>query len=296
MGDSDDARRVGLIGVGLLGSALAERMMASGFRVVGYDTDESCRETIAALGGDVARCAADVIRKCPRIVLSLPDSDVVAQVVADVEDSLRPQQTIIDTTTGDPRVTESLDRQFQRRGVAFLDATIGGSSAQTRRGEVVAMVGGLLETFEANRDILDSIAANVVHLGPCGSGARMKLVVNLVLGLHRAVLAEALTFGESCGLHAEQILEVLKNSPANSSVTDTKGMKMIRRDFSPQARLRQHFKDVSLILELGSVNDAHLPLTRLHSGMLHSLITQGFGNEDNSAVMRAFLRDEPRRE
>src|SRR5262245_46949738 len=116
----------------------------------------------------------------------------------------------------------------------------------------------------------------------------MKLVLNLALGLNRAVLAEALGFAMSQGLDGWRALEILKEGPAYSRAMDTKGEKMLRGDFQPEARLSQHLKDVGLILETGARCGARLPLSALHREILEAVERDGFGGEDNSAVMRAF--------
>ena len=116
----------------------------------------------------------------------------------------------------------------------------------------------------------------------------MKLAVNLVLGLNRAVLAEGLSFAERLGLDRTTTLEVLKAGPAASAVLTTKGQKMLDRDFEPQARLAQHLKDVRTILETGSAIGARLPLSGTHQVLLEELVEAGMGDPDNSVVIKAF--------
>jgi 3-hydroxyisobutyrate dehydrogenase-like beta-hydroxyacid dehydrogenase len=174
------------------------------------------------------------------------------------------------------------------RGVPYLDATVAGSSEQVRAGEAVVLLGGDRAAGAACVDLFACFAREWFHLGPWGSGARMKLVVNLVLGLHRAALAEGLAFARACGLDLPETLRVLRAGPARSQVMDTKGRKMIEGDFTPQARLSQHLKDVRLILaEAGRVG-ARVPLSLLHAELLGRLEAAGWGEEDNAAVFRAF--------
>src|SRR5206468_3291821 len=170
--------------------------------------------------------SATVVGECQRILLSLPDSNVVDQVLDEVEDDLRNGQIIVDTTTGDPARAGALGERLGRMGVKFLDATISGSSAQVRAGEVTLMVGGSEAAFKRCRDLFDLFAEHAFRVGPCGSGSTMKLVTNLVLGLNRAALAEGLTFAKALGLDLGQALEVLRKSMAYSAIMDTKGAKM----------------------------------------------------------------------
>ena len=133
----------------------------------------------------------------------------------------------------------------------------------------------------------DVLGHSVPHR-PCGSGATAKLIVNLVLGLNRAVLAEGLSLARSCGVDLTQMLAILQSGAAYSRAMDTKGPKMLSGDFTPQARLDQHWKDVRLILELGRQQGATLPLSQVHHELLERASAMGFGASDNSAVIRAF--------
>lgn len=277
---------IGLIGLGLLGSALAQRLMDRGFEVIGFDTDEVCLERLTASGGRPASGLPDVAGRCRRIVLSLPDSGVSRTVIRELALHLSAGAILIDTTTGDPVEMVAIGDELQRAGIGYLDATIAGSSAQARAGEVLMLIGGDEEHLGACRDLIEAISMHTLHVGPRGSGARMKLVVNLVLGLNRAVLAEGLSFAMSLGFESATALEVLRQSPAASVVMETKGTKMVTGDFTPQARLRQHLKDVRLILDAAGTTKT--PLSELHAELLQSLVDRGFGHEDNSAILRAF--------
>jgi len=279
---------LGLIGLGLVGSALAQRFFAAGFTVHGYDIDATARSTFAQQGGIAQLTPLEVATHCRRIVLSLPTSDIVRDVIAQIESTLQPGDIIIDTTTGEPDAMAQLGHSLQQRGVAYLDATIAGSSDQVRAGNAIVLLGGDATAVNDATEVLGAFAKKTFHLGPCGSGARMKLVVNLVLGLNRAVLAEGLAFAKKCGIDPESALGVLTSSPAFSQVMETKGGKMLGRDFEPQARLSQHLKDVRLILAESAKHGAKTPLSELHRALLQSLEDAGFGPEDNAAIIRAF--------
>lgn len=280
--------QLGIIGVGLLGSAMAERAIEHRFDVVGFDVDDARREQLQQMGGAVAESARDVAAAVDRLLLSLPDSTIVQSVVEEIEGVLHPNATVIDTTTGAPEATEAVVQRLKERNVDYLDATVAGSSKQAQAGDVVMMVGGARETFESCKDIFDALAKQVFRVGPSGSGARMKLVVNLVLGLNRAVLAEGLALAKHAGIDAETALDVLRSGAAYSAAMDTKGAKMITEDFSVQARLAQHLKDVRLILEMGNANDARLPLSEVHRELLERAVELGYADADNSAVIKAF--------
>ncbi|MGD9719737.1 MAG: NAD(P)-dependent oxidoreductase [Pirellulales bacterium] len=278
----------GIVGLGLLGSAIAERLLGAGHRVTGYDLDGARRTALATAGGQSASTAGEVFATCDTVLLSLPNSDVVADVIGQIEPQLRPGMLLIDTTTGDPAAAESMGVKLAERGVHYLDATVAGSSAEARAGNVLVMVGGQAEACESVREVLAAFAAQVAYVGPWGAGARMKLVVNLVLGLNRAVLAEGITLADALGLERQAALDILRASAAYSRVMDTKGQKMLAGDFSPQAKLSQHLKDVRLILAAAGRTGTELPLSILHRALLERAEEAGYGECDNSAILRAF--------
>lgn len=282
--------RVGIIGLGLVGSALAERLTAAGFEVVGYDIAAGRIAALAAIRGVPAASAMDVARQCERIILSLPTSDISAQVIEEIADELA-GKLVLDTTTGEPDAMARLGQSLARRQADYVDATIAGSSSQVRRGEVVVMLGGSEAAVERGADLVRTFAAQSIYLGPVGSGARMKLVVNLVLGLNRAVLAEGLAFAQASGIDPAQALEVLRAGPAFSRVIDTKGPRMLAGDFAPEARLAQHHKDVRLILSAAAEAGAKVPLSELHERLLAALVAAGCGELDNCAIVRAFATE-----
>ena len=148
------------------------------------------------------------------------------------------------------------------------------------------MVGGDAETFAACSDIFALIGSQTFYTGPPGTGARMKLVTNLVLGLNRAALAEGLAFAESIGLDPALSLAVMRGSLAYSRIMDTKGERMVRRDFAPDARLSQHLKDVRLIVDIGRRAGLPMPLSAAHRAVLEEAEAAGYGELDNSAVIK----------
>ncbi|MEX2288491.1 MAG: NAD(P)-dependent oxidoreductase [Planctomycetaceae bacterium] len=227
---SDD-NTVGIIGLGLLGSALAERLLKASFRVVGFDLDASRCELFVGSGGEAVDSAQSVARQARRIIFSLPNSEIVQQVVEEIASLLRPGTVVVDTTTGDPEKMAALGRRLESLGVQYLDATIGGSSQQAREGDVIVMAGGHPAAFAACGDLFATFSRETFHVGPCGYGARMKLAVNLVLGLNRAALAEGLSFARAMGLDLGKTLEILRAGPAWSRAMDIKGIKMIEQDF-----------------------------------------------------------------
>lgn len=287
-------RQIGIIGLGLVGTAIAQRLLGRRASVVGFDLADLRREGLELAGGRAVDSALAVAAECDLVVLSLPNSDIVSGVLDELEPALRSGMTIVDTTTGDPLAAEAAGARLDKFGVRYLDATIVGSSAQVSDGQVVVMVGGEAAALDAARDVLEAFASQIFHVGPWGAGSRMKLVVNLVLGLHRAVLAEGLTLARALGIDPQRALDVLRASAAYSRVMDTKGPKMLAEDFTPQARLAQHLKDVKLMLAAAERTGTELPLSLLHRELLERVVAAGDGELDNSAIIRAFRPAPPK--
>lgn len=277
---------LGLIGLGLMGSAFAARLLRAGYPVLGFDLDPACRAALASQGGRVAATTGEVFQQCDRVILSLPSHREVGQVIAADSGDLRRGHIVIDTTTGDPEHTAKLGHELAARGVIYLDATISGNSAQVREGKVVLMVGGEGAAFAACGDLWPELGCASFHTGASGTGARMKLVTNLVLGLNRAALAEGLALGAAIGLEPELTLQVMRRSAAYSRAMDVKGEKMIRSEFSPDARLSQHLKDVRLILDIGGQAGLPMPFSTTHRAVLEQAEAAGLGGLDNSAVIQ----------
>ena len=282
---------VGVVGLGLMGAAMSERFIGARLTVVGYDRVPEKVAALAAIGGEAAQDAAEVAARCDRIVYAVLTTAQVEESLREIDNALRPGSLVIDTTTGSPPGVARLAQALRERGAAYVDATVAGSSEELRRGEALVMAGGDPDAFRRCEDLFACFARKAVHLGPAGSGASMKLVVNLALGLNRAVLGEALAFAEALGIDPAKALEIMRDSPAYSRAMEVKGEKMLARDYRPQARLSQHLKDVRLILDMAEKRGARVPLSRLHAGLLEILAEAGLGDFDNSAIVEAFRRD-----
>ncbi len=278
---------LGMAGLGLLGTAFAERALAGGWRVSGYDPDPAAIGRLRALGGEPLDSPAAIARCADRVLLVLPHDGVAREVLDKMRPGFRPGAIVLDATTGDPEAMAEIGEALAHDGIAYLDATVSGSSAHVRAGEGVLMVGGPEAAFAACERLFPVLARQTLYGGACGNGARLKLITNLVLGLNRAALAEGLVFASRLGVDGELALTALRAGVAYSRIMDTKGEKMLRDDFVPQAKLSQHRKDVDLMLTAAARHGQNLPLTTVHRELLLLAERLGLGELDNSAVIMA---------
>lgn len=285
--------KIGLVGLGFVGTAIAQCLLANDFEVIGFDIDSARCQYIKDLGGNTDGSPAQLAQQVDRIILSLPDTNIVKQVVegpSGILEAKTPPSYIIDMTTGDPDETVALAKRLTQREIYLLDATISGSSRQVRENEAVFMIGGEEAAFQTCSDIFQTLSEKIFYLGPSGSGSKAKLASNLILGLNRVALAEGLVFANKLGLELKTFLEMLKATPAYSAAMDTKGKKMLAGDFTAESRIRQHHKDVSIILKYAEKAGQELPLSRLHLDALEKAIEAGDGDLDNAAIIREIER------
>ena len=284
---------IGLIGIGLVGTALAENLQADRYNVIGYDIDPKKCRNLEKIGGQSVPSPQHVADEVNRLFLSLMDTNIVRDVLEGSRGILRsssPPGYIIDTSTGDPDDTIDIAAQLDKRGIHYLDSPISGSSQQIRNRQGVVMVGGNAKAYSACEDLYRAIARDYAYIGHSGSGSKAKIVSNVILGLNRLVLAEGLVFAEKFGFDLKTFLELLKKTPAYSCSMDVKGEKMITGNFDPQSRIKQHFKDLSITLHYAEKLGQQLPLTLLHKDILQHAIDAGDGDLDNAAVINQIRR------
>ncbi len=287
---------IGLIGLGLVGHALAQRLQAAGFQCIGYDLSAEAIAGFAEAGYATASSVAGLAESARTIFLAVFDTAGVLQITegSDVKLSLPPHVTgltLIDCSTGDPEHLAALAGRLQARGIAFIEAPLSGSSNQIASGEATLLLGGDAATITRQKPVLDAISTLRIHVGGAGMGARAKLATNLVLGLNRAALAEGMVFAETQGIARATFLQLILQTPARSGAAEAKGQMMVDGDFTPQSRIRQHLKDVGLMIEAAGNTGQKLPLSETHAALMRSAIAAGDGELDNAAIIQQIRRE-----
>jgi len=284
-------KSIAIVGLGLLGSALARRLLAAGFAVTGFDLREEARAALAAQGGQSVG-TLKALAGAPCVLLAVFNTDDVLAVIENSDGLLSAPglATVIDCSTGDPDALKALAARLKVGGIDFIEAPLSGSSQQIAAGEATLLLGGEAQAIARCDSVLVAITDKRIHVGGAGMGARAKLATNLVLGLNRAVLAEGMVFAENMGIAPEQFLALVLGSPATSGAAQAKGQMMVSSDFAPQSRIRQHLKDVKLMIETAAVSGQSLPLSQAHAALMQAAVDAGDGDLDNAAIIRELRR------
>lgn len=282
---------IGIVGLGLVGRAVATRLIAAGYSVCGYDIAESACAAAGETGVDLLPDAQAVARDAKTILLSLLTSENRRELMwgkQAMADALQTGALVLDAITGRPEDIEEDAQRLAKDGVKLVDVCLSGSSQVIGDGRALALVGD----NEENADyagLLQVFSKAQYYFGAPGQGNRVKLIVNLVFGLNRLVLAEALGLAEHAGFDLTDILEVLRAGDTYSTVMDAKGPKMVTGIYEPPAaRLAQHAKDVHLILEFAREVGAAVPVSETHANLIDSLVRDGWGDFDNAAIFEAY--------
>lgn len=288
MATSNSKPVIGFIGMGLMGSRMAARLLAAGYPLFVYDRTEAKTQPLATQGAKVVGAPRDLAGQVDVVMLSVSDDQAVQGVILGqngVVEGLRSGATVINLSTISPRTTRQIASEVSARGASMLDAPVSGSTAQAEQGALIIMVGGNLETYERSRPILDVLGNQVFYMGASGMGATMKLVANELLGLGMQALAEAIALGEKAGLEKDRLIDVLGHLTVVAPAFKAK-LENARHDAYPIAFPLQHMKkDFGLIAQLAEECAVPIPATAVASQMSTAEWARG-AQEDFSAVIR----------
>ena len=280
--------QLGLVGVGAMGSRMARRLLASGFKVAVYDRVRTNAEDLIVDGATVPDSLATLARTSRVILSCLTDDEAVRAVYLGTDGILANaahDTLIVEMSTIRPRTSRELAREGADRGMHVLDVAISGSTPVMEQGMVTLLCGGESDVFEAVEPIFQAIAKQYFHLGPAGSGTAAKLVANALLGIGMQAIAEACAFGERQGLDRVQLLTVLSKTAVVAPAHVGKLLRAVRNDYSPQFPLRLMNKDFRLILE--TALDLNLELPATEAAFLVNSAALALGpDQDFSIVIR----------
>lgn len=256
--------KLGFIGLGNMGSRIAQRLLSHGYQVTAYDKNPANAEAVAKQGATVANSIQELASSVSIILSCLTNDDAVRSVFTapdGVLASARPGTVVLEMSTISPDTSRYLHSLGARRGIEVLDVAISGSTPAAEQGILTLLVGGNRELFRAAKPIFATIAKQYFLLGDSGSGTAMKLVVNTLLGVGMQAIAEAVVLGEKAGLDRERLLEVLSKTAVIAPAHVGKLARAAVNDYSPQFPLRLMNKDFELILKAAAKEHVSMPAT-----------------------------------
>jgi 3-hydroxyisobutyrate dehydrogenase-like beta-hydroxyacid dehydrogenase len=287
---------VGLVGVGLLGSAVAGRLLKAGHRVVGFDTAPERVRALTAMGGEAAGSARAAALESDAVCTLLPSLPIVEAAILGpdgVAAAGRAGQVVMQMSTISPGLTERLAAESRARGLHFLDCPISGTSGSVAHGDGVVFVGGDRGVFEKWRPLLESAFARTVHVGEAGQAMVLKLAANLLVALNSAAAAEALHLVRRAGLDPGRALEALAGSAGASRMLEIRGPLMVRGEYPAQMKLDLFMKDLHLIQDAARAAGAAAPLTDTAERLYAAADAAGHGEEDLAVVLTTLAALDP---
>jgi 3-hydroxyisobutyrate dehydrogenase-like beta-hydroxyacid dehydrogenase len=290
---TSEKSKLGFIGIGYMGRPIAQRLLEAGFKVAAYDRHRNKAEDLIKYGGTVAANVAELSASCGVVLSCLASDEAVLNVYGGADGvfaNARPGALVIDLSTVNPKTSQELSRLGSARGVHVLDVTMSGSTPVAQQGALTLFGGGDQGCFAAAESIFKVIARKYFYLGPSGSGATMKLVVNSLLGIGMQAIAEAVALGEKAGLDRTRLLGVLAETAVVAPAHVGKLERAVKNDYGPQFPLRLMNKDFGLILSLAAAVGAQMPATRASLQVNAAQLAQG-QEQDFSAVILEMERE-----
>jgi 3-hydroxyisobutyrate dehydrogenase-like beta-hydroxyacid dehydrogenase len=276
---------VGVVGLGIMGSAVSPNLIAAGFPVVGYDVRREAREALEAAGGKQADSLAALAAEASVLLCFLPTVEALAAVSRALAASNVPPRTVIECSTLALDDKEKARAALEAAGHTLLDCPLSGTGAQARNRDLVVLGSGDQAAFERCRAVFDSFARVVKHVGPFGNGMRMKLVANLLVAVHNCAAAEALTLARKAGLDPKLVHETLKEGAGGSRMWEIRGPMMVERRYTPATMKIDVFqKDLSLMTTFAASLGCPVPLLEVAAGLYEEAEAAGLGAQDSAAV------------
>ena len=278
--------RVGLIGLGLMGSRLARRLHTSGWNVQAWNRSPDSAKSLARDGVTISSSVERLVADSDLVISSLANDAAVRSVYFDsggAFSSAKPGTIILEMSTISPELSRLLHREASVRSVDLLDVAISGSTPAVEAGTITLLAGGDQNIFERCTPIYESIAKQWFLIGPGSSGTQMKLVVNLLLGVDMLAIAEAVSLGEHLGIHRNVLLAVLSKTTLIPPALGGKIRKIKDNDYSPEFPLRLMSKDMDLVMDAARTSGADLGAASAAQSVLASSRSSN-GDQDFSAI------------
>ncbi len=284
-----DGRTIGFIGLGLMGRPMTENLLAAGASVVGYNRSQAVIEELSASGLRPARSPSEVAEAADAVILMLPDTDTVQQILLGeqgVVGGLQAHALVIDMGTTAVMATRRFASAVVDAGGHYVDAPVSGGAVGARDAALSIMVGGSSEAFDRAQPIFKVLGRNISHVGDVSAGQVAKTVNQVIVGLTIGAVSEALVLAETAGVDPAKVRDALIGGFATSRILELHGKRMIDDNFEPGGRAKTQRKDMFEATEFASTLGIELPALNLNLELYDKLLDRGWGDLDHSALYK----------
>jgi 3-hydroxyisobutyrate dehydrogenase-like beta-hydroxyacid dehydrogenase len=282
---------IGMIGLGIMGSAMSGNLLRAGFKVLGYDVVPRRCQELRKAGGTAARSGRDVAKACDTIVTSLPSSKALLDTAAELAKSARAGQIVIETSTLPIDVKEEARKLLAARGVTLLDCTLSGTGAQARVKDLIVYASGDRKVCRRIAPVLEGFARAHYYVGAFGAGCKVKYVANLLVAIHNVAAAEAMVLAMKSGLDLATVLKVVADGAGGSRMLQLRGPMMVKDDYSEATmQVKTWQKDMTIISDYARAIDCPTPLFLASAPFYTAAMAMGRGAEDTAAVCAVLER------
>ena len=279
------SQNVGMIGLGIMGSAMTANLIRAGFKVSGYDVLAQRRKDHQKAGGTAMRSCQELAKSCEIMVTSLPSADALLDTANKLADSSRRKQIVIEASTLPISVKEEARKLLAARGVTLLDCPLSGTGAQARAKDLVVYASGEEKAYRHTIPVMEGFARAHYYVGAFGAGSKMKFVANLLVAIHNVAAAEAMVLGMKAGLDPAMILKVVSDGAGNSRMLEVRGPMMVKGDYSDATmKVKVWQKDMTIIGDFARKLDCPTPLLSASASIYTSAMAMGREAEDTAAV------------
>jgi L-threonate 2-dehydrogenase len=276
---------VGIIGLGIMGGAFAQNLLASGWRVIGYDVAPARRRALAKAGAEIAADASEVARKAPVIITSLPNPKALAETAAAIAKAKAPRRVVIEASTFTLEDKTKAETVLRKAGHLLLDCPMSGTGAQAKVKDLVVYASGGAAEIKKLRPLFAGFTRAVHDVGEFGNGSRMKYVANLLVAIHNVASAEAMVLGMKAGLPAQLIFELIKTGAGNSRVFELRAPMMVKDDYADATmKISVWQKDMDVIGGFARKIKVPTPMFSASEAIYQKALKSGRGAEDTAAV------------
>lgn len=286
------SRKIGVIGLGAMGNGVAHSLLRAGFKVHACDLRAPVLQRFADAGGVPCADPAELGERCDvviTLVVNAAQTEAVLFGAQGAATTMAPGKLVIASATVPPGFAESLGQRLAERGVLMLDAPVSGGAARAASGEMTMMTSGPAEAYALAEDVLAAIAGKVYRLGDAhGAGSKVKIINQLLAGVHIAAAAEAMALGLREGVDPDALYDVITHSAGNSWMFENRVPHILSGDYTPLSAVDIFVKDLGMVLDTARTSKFPLPLSAAAHQMFMMASTAGHGGEDDSAVIKIF--------